>query len=244
MAKGSKKRQRAADEDIADVQEHEETSPAVKKSKLDSTGKAEAKKKEKKEEVTKSESMEVDQEGKVNQTNGNVTKESSAAGDDKSGKKKKRNKKNKKSDSANTEQAQQEQQDGNQQDDTPENKDQQQQQQQQQQQLKKKTRFIVFVGNLPFTATADSVRAHFAALHPISVRLLTQRDDPSKSRGIAFVEFGRFDHMKTCLDKMHHSIFNDGKSPARKINVELTYVYPSCIGEVGRVCVQEERLTR
>ena len=52
MAKGSKKRQRAADEDIADVQEHEETSPAVKKSKLDSTGKAEAKKKEKKEKTS------------------------------------------------------------------------------------------------------------------------------------------------------------------------------------------------
>ena len=242
MAKGSKKRQRAADEDVADVQEHEETSPAVKKSKLDSTGKAEVKKKE----VKKQESMEVDQDkSKANQTNGDAKKESSAACDDKSGKKKKRNKKNKKSDSANAEQTQQEQQDGDQQDDTPENKD----QPQQQQQPKKKTRFIVFVGNLPFTATADSVRAHFAALHPVSVRLLTQRDDPSKSRGIAFVEFSRFDHMKTCLDKMHHSIFNDGKSPARKINVELTYVTPFvfvwylCVK--WTVCVQEEeRLTR
>jgi nucleolar protein 6 len=28
--------------------------------------------------------------------------------------------------------------------------------------------------------------------------------------------------MKTCLEKFHHSDFNDGISPARKINVELT----------------------
>jgi nucleolar protein 6 len=56
------------------------------------------------------------------------------------------------------------------------------------------------------------------------VRLLTQRDNPTKSRGIAFVEFGRYDHMKTCLEKFHHTEFSDGKSAARKINVELTYV--------------------
>jgi nucleolar protein 6 len=89
----------------------------------------------------------------------------------------------------------------------------------------KPTRFICFVGNLPYTATPDSVRAHFATLQPTSVRLLTQRDDPSKSRGIAFVEFGRYDHMKTCLEKFHHTEFDDGQSPARRINVELTYVF-------------------
>ncbi|KAH6630289.1 hypothetical protein B0J18DRAFT_96287 [Chaetomium sp. MPI-SDFR-AT-0129] len=87
----------------------------------------------------------------------------------------------------------------------------------------KANRFICFVGNLPFTATADTVRAHFATLQPISVRLLTQRDDPSKSRGIAFVEFGRYDHMKTCLEKFHHTEFVDGRTgQPRRINVELT----------------------
>lgn len=88
----------------------------------------------------------------------------------------------------------------------------------------KQTRFICFVGNLPYTATADSVRAHFATLQPASVRLLTQRDDPSKSRGIAFVEFDRYDRMKTCLSKFHHTEFDDGRSAPRRINVELTYV--------------------
>jgi nucleolar protein 6 len=89
----------------------------------------------------------------------------------------------------------------------------------------KQTRFICFVGNLPFTASRAAVERHFSSLSPISVRLLTQRDDPSKSRGIAFVEFGRYDHMKTCLAKFHHTEFDDGISPPRRINVELTYAY-------------------
>ena len=90
----------------------------------------------------------------------------------------------------------------------------------------KQNRFICFVGNLPFTATADEVRAHFASLQPTSVRLLTQRDNPSKSRGIAFVEFAGYDHMKTCLAKFHHSEFDDGSAQPRRINVELTFVSP------------------
>ncbi|OBT49360.1 hypothetical protein VE00_00315 [Pseudogymnoascus sp. WSF 3629] len=84
-------------------------------------------------------------------------------------------------------------------------------------------RFIVFVGNLPFTATVESITAHFAAVHPISVRNLTQKDDPTKSKGCAFVEFEGYDHMKTCLKTYHHSEFDDGKGGGgRKINVELT----------------------
>ncbi|KAL2122040.1 hypothetical protein VTJ04DRAFT_2495 [Mycothermus thermophilus] len=86
----------------------------------------------------------------------------------------------------------------------------------------KQPRFICFIGNLPYTATAEAVRKHFASLEPTSVRLLTQRDDPSKSRGIAFVEFDRYDRMKTCLAKFHHTEFDDGISPKRRINVELT----------------------
>jgi len=82
------------------------------------------------------------------------------------------------------------------------------------------------VGNLPYTATQETVRAHFASLNPVSVRCLTKRDDTTTSgatcRGIAFVEFANVWTMRTCLDKFHHSSFEDGKSAARKINVELT----------------------
>ncbi|KAK0390776.1 hypothetical protein NLU13_0279 [Sarocladium strictum] len=86
----------------------------------------------------------------------------------------------------------------------------------------KKDRHIVFVGNLPFSATAASISAHFASLSPVAVRCLRNRDDPNPCRGIAFVEFSKVWHQRTCLDKFHHSTFDDGVSPPRKINVELT----------------------
>ncbi|KKF94273.1 putative RNA-binding protein [Ceratocystis platani] len=87
---------------------------------------------------------------------------------------------------------------------------------------KKKERFIVFVGNLPFTAKEEHLRKHFASLEPSSIRLLTSKSDPTKTRGIAFIEFSHWRSMRTCLDKFHHSTFDDGLSPARKINIELT----------------------
>lgn len=90
----------------------------------------------------------------------------------------------------------------------------------------KKVRFIVFVGNLPFSATPEQITTHFSAVHPTSVRLL---HDPrtGKSRGIAFVEFARYDHMKSCLKTMHHTTFTcpsgkPGRTEERRINVELT----------------------
>ncbi|PMD46389.1 hypothetical protein L207DRAFT_507304 [Hyaloscypha variabilis F] len=86
----------------------------------------------------------------------------------------------------------------------------------------KAARFIVFIGNLPYTATTESITAHFASVKPKSVRHLTQKDNPSKSKGCAFIEFEGYDHMKTCLKLFHHSTFDDGLSAPRKINVELT----------------------
>ncbi|KAJ4386750.1 hypothetical protein N0V93_009648 [Gnomoniopsis smithogilvyi] len=86
----------------------------------------------------------------------------------------------------------------------------------------KNNRFICFIGNLPFTATKADVEAHFSALAPSSVRLLTEKDNPTKSRGIAFIEFDHFSRMKTCLAKFHHTEFTDSAGNVRKINVELT----------------------
>ncbi|KAH8882672.1 hypothetical protein GQ53DRAFT_665327 [Thozetella sp. PMI_491] len=85
-----------------------------------------------------------------------------------------------------------------------------------------KSRFIAFIGNLPYSATKESVSAHFVSLRPSDVRVLTERGNPKKCRGMAFVEFDNYDRMKTCLEKFHHTEFNDGISPVRKINVELT----------------------
>lgn len=76
-------------------------------------------------------------------------------------------------------------------------------------------------GNLPYTATADSVTAHFSKVSPTSVRLMTDKAT-GKPKGFAFIEFDAYDRMKTCLKLYHHSSFDDGIAPARKINVELT----------------------
>ena len=95
-----------------------------------------------------------------------------------------------------------------------------------------KQRFIVFVGNLPYSTTTPSLETHFAKLKPFTLR---HRTDPKtkKSKGFAFLEFEAYDRMKTCLKLYHHSNFdpeaeeNGGKGKgngkgARRINVELT----------------------
>ena len=255
MAKSSSKKRERTDEDVA--ADHD-AKPAVKKSKLDGTGKAkvtkkvkEAKpepaateeapkvkkekkdkkdkedKKEKKDKKDKTEKKEKkdkkskkskDAEAPVESespepatlpTTEPETKEA-ANGDKKSSKKDKKKDKKKKTTAA-TPAEEEAEAEAAPNDDTT---------------TAKSNRFIVFVGNLPFSATADMVRAHFATLQPTSVRLLTQRDNPSKSRGIAFVEFAGYDHMKTCLAKFHHSEFADGSAQPRRINVELTFVPP------------------
>jgi len=87
-----------------------------------------------------------------------------------------------------------------------------------------KQRFIVFIGNLPFTTTTDMIEKHFASITPASTRHIT---DPQtkKSKGYAFLEFSNFDRMKTCLKLYHHSTFDTGiggEKGKRRINVELT----------------------
>lgn len=98
-------------------------------------------------------------------------------------------------------------------------------------------RFIVFVGNLPYDATVDQIKAHFSKISPSSVRHSTDKKT-GKSKGFAFLEFDNYDKMKTCLKLYHHSIFDPEskdmadadekaetggkKKKGRRINVELT----------------------
>ncbi|KAK4452894.1 hypothetical protein QBC34DRAFT_397296 [Podospora aff. communis PSN243] len=290
MAKSSsKKRSRAADEDVAEAGNGingEQTVPIVKKSKIDESGKAEITKsdtpskkdkkkekkdkkdkegkKEKKEKKTKEvdeDEEQVEEESKEDKKSKNEKKDKKKTKDkksktkdivsegedvamengategatvangaetpskrskkDKKDKKEKNSKKEKKATAVDGDDDEEEPSaDTNADPDTS----------------SKANRFICFVGNLPFTATADAVKQHFAKVQPMSVRLLTERNDPSKSRGIAFVEFANFDHMKTCLEKFHHSEFNDGKSAPRKINVELT------AGGGGKTSYRQEKI--
>lgn len=74
---------------------------------------------------------------------------------------------------------------------------------------------------MPYTATDESISKHFAKVQPKSIRHRTEKVS-RKSKGFAFLEFEGYDRMKTCLKIFHGSNFDDGISPARKLNVELT----------------------
>ncbi|KAK5679498.1 hypothetical protein LTS10_008318 [Elasticomyces elasticus] len=71
----------------------------------------------------------------------------------------------------------------------------------------KGAKFILFIGNLPYSTTDASLTAHFKKLQPF---ILRHRTDPAtgKSKGFAFLEFEQFDRMETCIKKYHHSIFD------------------------------------
>jgi len=94
-----------------------------------------------------------------------------------------------------------------------------------------KSRFICFVGNLPYSATDASLSVHFEKVGPIAIRHRTNKTT-GKSRGFAFLEFAGYDRLKTCLALYHHSEFYNGVSPARKINVELTWVSVSKVNRL------------
>ena len=69
---------------------------------------------------------------------------------------------------------------------------------------------------------------HFAKVNPSAVRLATDKGT-GKAKGFAFLEFDGYDRLKTCLQLYHHSLFDDGETPARKLNVELTYGFLSTL---------------
>lgn len=74
-------------------------------------------------------------------------------------------------------------------------------------------RFILFVGNLPFSYQVQELETHFQSCKPDVIR-------PRDKKGFAFVEYSGDDasrRMTIALSKLHHSLFM-----GRKINVELT----------------------
>jgi nucleolar protein 6 len=84
-----------------------------------------------------------------------------------------------------------------------------------------KQRFILFLGNLRYTTTLETIQQHFASCDPPpKVRLLTPKAasgrTTTKSKGCAFLEFSHRNALQQGL-KLHHSDI-DG----RQVNVELT----------------------
>lgn len=80
-----------------------------------------------------------------------------------------------------------------------------------------RNRYILFVGNLPYDASAEDILTHFErrGVPMKDIRLLTEKES-GKSRGIAFAEFDSAKRMQNGL-KLHHTKLN-----GRRINVEVT----------------------
>ncbi|GAQ44706.1 hypothetical protein AtubIFM55763_008604 [Aspergillus tubingensis] len=224
--KKEKKKERKVEEEVVEevpVVEKEEEKKEKKKDKKDKKEKKEKKekkdKKEKKEKKSEPEpeAMDVDEtpaeKEPVAEAEPEVTKE-----EKKEKKKDKKEKKDKKDKKSKKEKKQQEETNTEAQPTNGETEE----AAEQEGQNKKNARFICFVGNLPYSADKESLTKHFEKITPVSVRVATQVDKPTKCRGFGFIEFDNYDRMKTCLKLYHHSMFNDGKYPPRRINVELT----------------------
>jgi RNA recognition motif. (a.k.a. RRM, RBD, or RNP domain) len=74
--------------------------------------------------------------------------------------------------------------------------------------IEKKSRFILFVGNLPYSATTAGVERHFAPVKPVSIRHSTDKAT-GRSRGFAFLEFEDVKRMESCLVGWHRSIYRE-----------------------------------
>ncbi|CEL53954.1 Nucleolar protein 6 OS=Saccharomyces cerevisiae (strain ATCC 204508 / S288c) GN=NOP6 PE=1 SV=1 [Rhizoctonia solani AG-1 IB] len=90
----------------------------------------------------------------------------------------------------------------------------------------KSKRFILFVGNLPYSISKEQILEHFSECKPEpSIRLLSPKSrsgkpqtavQAAKSKGCAFLEFSSHSAMQVAIRK-HHS-----ELAGRRINVELT----------------------
>ncbi|XP_020611495.1 uncharacterized RNA-binding protein C365.04c-like isoform X1 [Orbicella faveolata] len=79
----------------------------------------------------------------------------------------------------------------------------------------KKNRYILFVGNLPFSVNEEQVKDHFRCTENIKeFRLMTKKTGESK--GCGFLEFDNKASYWKALN-LHHSVM-----AGRKINVEIT----------------------
>lgn len=97
---------------------------------------------------------------------------------------------------------------------------------------KKYNENLVFIGQLPFTATVDSIKEHFSryGVYAIdNIRLLSDKNT-GKSRGIAFMEVSDSKQLVLAL-RAHHT-----KMSGRMINVERT------VGGGGTGDVRKEKL--
>ncbi|XP_057329210.1 uncharacterized protein LOC130670055 [Microplitis mediator] len=102
---------------------------------------------------------------------------------------------------------------------------------------KKKTRYVLFVGNIPYSTCVDDVKNHFLTKvsKVISVRIPTAKQTHSP-RGIAYVEFSDSTDYEKGLS-LHHSILN-----GRRINVQYTQSGSKNAGKKSEIVSKNKKL--
>jgi RNA recognition motif-containing protein len=65
----------------------------------------------------------------------------------------------------------------------------------------------LFVGNLPYDVTEAELRAHFAAIGPLSYLSLATDRDTGKPRGFAFVEFSARADAEDAIRRLNNQAF-------------------------------------
>jgi len=65
----------------------------------------------------------------------------------------------------------------------------------------------LFVGNLPYDVTEAELRAHFAAIGPLSYISLATDRDTGKPRGFAFVEFSARADAEEAMRRLNNQAF-------------------------------------
>lgn len=77
-------------------------------------------------------------------------------------------------------------------------------------------KFIVFVGNIPYSCTLQDLQDFFKECKPISIRYPLSKAENNKPKGYAFIEFNASSDLQSAI------LLDKKKIHGRKINVELT----------------------
>lgn len=106
-----------------------------------------------------------------------------------------------------------------------------------------KSKFILFIGNLPYKTTDASLHQHFKSLQPFHLRHRTE-PGTKKSKGFAFLEFENYDRMKTCLKLFHHSTFDPDVVDDVTAKAKAKAEHPSASASANATVFQGKRAPR
>lgn len=65
----------------------------------------------------------------------------------------------------------------------------------------------LYVGNLPYTATNESLQEAFEAFGTVSSARIAMDRDTGRSKGFGFVEMGSDDEAEACIEKLNGTDF-------------------------------------